>query len=47
MCSFVPSCVPSFVRYPRFRSFWPAFKLTVHINALSNESVLQREEHAP
>ena len=31
---FVPSFIPSFVCYPCFSSLWPAFTLTVHINAL-------------
>ena len=43
---FVLSFVCSFVRSPRFSSLWPAFTLTVHINALYNESVHGREEHA-
>ena len=42
---FVPSFVRSFY-YPRFSLLWPAFTLTVHINALYNESVHEREEHA-
>ena len=46
MCLFLPSFVCSFVCYPRFSSLWPAFTLTVHINALYNESVHGREEHA-
>ena len=29
-----------------FSSLWPAFKLTVDINALYNESVHGKEEHA-
>ena len=33
------------VRVP-FSSLWPAFTLTVHINALYNDSVYGREEHA-
>ena len=37
---FVPSFVPLFVCYPRFSSLWPAFMLTVHINAFYNECVL-------
>ena len=43
---FVPSFVSLFVCYPRFSSLWPAFMLTVHINALYNECVHGREEHA-
>ena len=43
---FVHSLLRVFVCYPRFSSFWPAFTLTVHINALYNESVQGREEHA-
>ena len=43
---FVPSSVPSFVSYTRFSSLWPAVTLTVHINALYNESVHGKEEHA-
>ena len=38
--------VPLFVCYPRFSSLWPAFMLTVHINAFYNECVHGREEHA-
>ena len=38
--------VPSFVTLASFSSLWPAFTLTVHINALYNESVHGREEHA-
>ena len=44
--SFVTSLVCSFVSSPRFSSLWPAFMQTVHINALYNESVHGREEHA-
>ena len=43
---FVLFLVCLFVCYPRFSSLWPAFILTVHINALYNESVHGREEHA-
>ena len=43
--SFVPSFVRSFLRLASVR-FWPAFTLTVHSNALYNESVHGREEHA-
>ena len=43
---FVPSFVCSFICYPRFSSLWPAFTLTVHINALYIESVHGREDHA-
>ena len=43
--SFVPSFVRSFLHLASVR-FWPAFTLTVHINALHNESVHGREEHA-
>ena len=42
---FVPTSVPSFL-HSRFSSLWPAFTLTVHINALYNESVHGREEYA-
>ena len=42
MCSFLRL----FVCYPCFSLLWPAFTLTVHINALCNESVHGREEHA-
>ena len=35
-----------FVCYLRFSSLWPAFTLTVHINALYIESVHGREVHA-
>ena len=48
--------VRSFVRSPclrasvwssdSFSSLWAAFTLTVHINALYNESVHGKEEHA-
>ena len=41
----VPSCVRPAGHVP-FSSLWPAFMLTVHINALYNESVHGREEHA-
>ena len=40
VCSIICSIVCSFVR------FWQAFTLTVRINALYNESVHGREEHA-
>ena len=43
---FVLSFVHLFVCSPRFSSLWPAFTLTVHINALYYESVHGREEHA-
>ena len=52
MCSFfqsplfVPMFVCSFVTRASFSSFWPAFTLTFHINALYNESIYGREEHA-
>ena len=39
------SVVRAAVRVP-FSSLWAAFTLTVHINALYNESVHGREEHA-
>ena len=39
------SVIRAAVRVP-FSSLWPAFTLTVHINALYNESVHGREEHA-
>ena len=42
---FVPSFVCSIVRLASVR-FWPAFMMTVHINALYNESVHGMEEHA-
>ena len=42
MCSFLRL----FVCYPCFSLLWPAFTLTVHINALCNENVHGREEHA-
>ena len=29
-----------------FSSLWPAFTLTVHINALYNESVQRQEQHS-
>ena len=35
-----------FVTLASFSSLWPAFTLTVHINALYNESVYGMEEHA-
>ena len=41
--------VPSFVRawqLDSFSSLWAAFTLTVHINALYNESIHGKEEHA-
>ena len=44
--AFVPSLLRVYVCYHRFSSHWPAFTLTVHINALYNESVQGREEHA-
>ena len=34
------------VRTDSFSSLWPAFTLTVHINALYNEWVHGKEEHA-
>ena len=43
--SFLSLFVRSFVRLASVRS-WPAFMLTVHKNALYNESVHGREEHA-
>ena len=43
--SFQCSFVCSFVRLASVR-VWSAFTLTVHINALHNESVHRREEHA-
>ena len=43
---FVRSFVCSFVTLASFSSLWPAFTLTVHINALYKESVHRREEHA-
>ena len=46
MCSFLPVFLYLFLRSPRFSSIWPAFTLTVHINALYNESAHGREEHA-
>ena len=47
MCSFLPSFVSSFVPSlirVSFSSLWPAFTLTVHINALYNESVHRKEQ---
>ena len=43
---FVISFVCSFVTLASFSSLWPALTLTVHINALYNESVDGRKEHA-
>ena len=45
MCSFLPVFLCSFVRLASVR-IWPSFTLTVHINALYNESLHGREEHA-
>ena len=42
---FVCLFVRSFLRVS-FSSLWPAITLTVHINALYNESVYGREERA-
>ena len=43
-------CLRSFIRDGRpsdlFSSLWAAFTLTVHINALCNESIHGKEEHA-
>ena len=44
--SFLSLFLCSFVTLASFSSLWPAFTLTVHINALYNESVHGREEHA-
>ena len=44
--SFLRFFVCLFVCYPSFSSLWPAFTLTVYINALYNESVHGREEQA-
>ena len=48
VCACVRACVRSFicvfVRAP-FSSLWPTFTLTVHINALYNESVHRQEQH--
>ena len=49
--SWRPSVHPKFLHpYGRpsdsFSSLWPAFTLTVHINALYNESIYGKEEHA-
>ena len=41
VCSFVRSCVT----LAPFSSLWAAFTLTVHINALYNESVHRQEQH--
>ena len=50
MCSFVRSFLCLFlcslVTLASFSSLWPAFTLTVHTNALYNESVHGRKEHA-
>ena len=50
MFSFVVAVLSSFVRGGRpsdpFSSLWAAFTLTVHINALYNESIHGKEEHA-
>ena len=37
--------VRSYVTLAPFSSLWPAFTLTVHINALYNESVHRQEQH--
>ena len=42
----VASCVRAFVRSCVIYSLWPAFTLTVHINALRNESVQGQEQHS-
>ena len=47
----VRACVRAFVRNSHvtlasFSSLWPAFTLTVHINALYNESVQRQEQHS-
>ena len=41
LCVFVRSCVT----IASFSSLWPAFTLTIHINALYNESVHRQEQH--
>ena len=47
MCSFFRLFHCLFDRsFARFNSLWPVFTLTVQINALYNESVHGREEHA-
>ena len=50
------SCVAAFVEFLRgcrggrpsdsFSSLWAAFALTIHINALYNEIIHRKEEHA-
>ena len=39
------ACMRSCVTLAPFSSLWPAFTLTVHINALYNESVHRQEQH--
>ena len=41
----VRACVRSFLCSAPFCSIWPAFTLTVHINALYNDSVHRQEQH--
>ena len=45
MISFVAEFVCAW-RPDSFSSIWAAFTLTVHINALYNESIHGKEEHA-
>ena len=42
---FVCACVRSSVWSAPFSLLWPAFTLTVHINALCNESVYRQVQH--
>ena len=45
--AFVCSCVRvEFALFDSFGSLWAAFTLTVHINALYNESVQRQEQHS-
>ncbi len=45
MCASARVCVCACVTLAPFSSLWPAFTLTVHINALYNESVYRQEQH--
>ena len=49
--AWVRACVRAFVwssdvTLASFSSLWPAFTLTVHINALYNENVQRQEQHS-